>query len=244
MNISFEEGLAVLEALARNSHHSTIHQISSQTHFDESVVQETLKILEATRYISPSSNSSRISLSPKLWSLGFCLKDPTALQRVADRYLSELAMETRESVCAGVIADKDIVLVAGINMPESAVTAFEVGARRPAQDCAMGKAILAFQRPHVISDAERSLSTTAAAGRGPEALRAEFELIRARGYAIHLDEKRGTECEIAAPVRFAGEMVEAAIGISGPSSRLTPDVIPSLGGSILAAAEKISRQLG
>ena len=243
MNISFEEGLAVLEALARNSRHSTIHQISSQTQFDEATIQETLKILEATRYISSTSNSSHISLSPKLWSLGFCLKDPTDLQRAEDRYLSELAMETRESVCAGVIADKDIVLVAGINVPESAMVAFEVGAKRPVQDCALGKAVLAFQHPRVIGEADRSFPATAAAGRGPEALRAELELIRSRGYAIHFDEKRGAECEIAAPVRFAGEAVEAAIGISGPTSRLTPDAIPALAEHILAAAAKISRQL-
>jgi DNA-binding IclR family transcriptional regulator len=243
MNISFEEGLAVLEALARNSPHSTIHQISSQTHFDETTIQETLKILEATRYISPTSDSSRISLSPKLWSLGFCLKDSSALKRVADRYLSELAMETRESVCAGVIADRDIVLVAGINVPESAVAEFDVGTKRPVQDCALGKAVLAFQPLHVIGEVEKGLSAMTAGAHAPGALRAELELIRSRGYAIHLDEKRGTECEIAVSVRGSGEAVEAAIGISGPSSRLTPDVIPALAEQILATAEKISRQL-
>lgn len=76
-----------------------------------------------------------------------------------------------------------------------------------------------------------------------ESLRTELELIRSRGYAIHFDEGRGTECEIAAPVRFAGETIEAAIGISGPSGRLTPDAIPALAEQILAAAEKISEQL-
>ena len=243
MNISFEEGLAVLEALARNTRHSTISQISSQTHFDESTIQETLKILEANSYISLSYNSSRISLSPKLWSLGFCLKDPVALKRVADRFLSELAMETRESVCAAVIADKEVVLVAGINAPESAVAEFEVGTRLPAQDCALGKAILAFQSFQVLNDAEKSRSTGSSAQGGSEAHRRELELIRSRGYAIHFDETCGMECAIAAPVRCAGEAVEAAIGLSGPSSRLTPDVIPALAEHVLAAADRISRQL-
>jgi len=152
-------------------------------------------------------------------------------------------METRESVYAGVIADKDIVLVAGTNSPESAMAAFAVGAKRRVQDCALGKAVLAFQPPRVIDEVERSFSAAATEGSDPEALRAELELIRSRGYAIHLDEKRGTECEIAVPVIFAGETVEAAIGISGPSSRLTPDAIPALAEHILATAEKISRQL-
>ena len=152
-------------------------------------------------------------------------------------------METRESVYAGVIADKDIVLVAGINSPESAMAAFAVGAKRRVQDCALGKAVLAFHPPQVIDEVERSFSAAATEGSDPEALRAELELIRSRGYAIHLGERRETECEIAAPVRFAGETVEAAIGISGPSSRLTSDAIPALAEHILATAEKISRQL-
>ncbi len=152
-------------------------------------------------------------------------------------------METRESVCAGVIADKDIVLVAGINAPESALTEFEIGTKVPVQDCALGKAVLAFQPVQVIDEVERSISTVAAADRGSEALRTELELIRSRGYAIHLDEKRGVECAIAVPVRFAGETVEAAIGIAGPSSQLTLDAIPALAEHVLAAADKISRQL-
>jgi len=243
MNISFEEGLAILEALARNSRHSTISQIRSQTHFDESTIQETLKILEATRYISLSCTPSRISLSPKLWSLGFCQEDPTALKRVADRYLSELAMETRESARAGVIADQEIVLVAGINMPESAVPELAVGTKLPVRDCALGKAILAFQSAQLIGEAKEIIPATDSAQREPEALRRELELVRSRGYAVHFDETRGMECEIAAPVRCAGESVEAAICLSGPSSRLTPDAIPALAEHVLAAADRISRQL-
>ncbi len=78
----------------------------------------------------------------ELWD--FATKDPTALQRVADRYLSELAMETRESVCAGVIADKDIVLVAGINSPESAMAAFEIGAKRACKIAPWERPFFAF----------------------------------------------------------------------------------------------------
>lgn len=243
MNVSFEEGLTILEAIARNNSRSTVSQIRSQTRFDERVIQETLKILEATKYIFMSHESSHVSLSLKLWSLGFCLKDPIALKRVADHYLSELALETRESACVGVIADDEIVLAAGIHVPEPAMTEFEAGTRMPVYDCAIGRAILAFQPFEVISEVEKRFSTTAAGEREPEALGRDLERIRSRGYAIHFGERYGMRCEIAAPIRCAGDVVEAAVGISGLSSRLTSDVIPALAGHILAAADGISRQL-
>lgn len=242
MNVSFEEGLAVLEAIARNTSHSTVSQISSQTRFDEITVQETLRILETARYVSVSPGSSRVSLSPKLWSLGFCLKDPMVLKRVADRYLSELAIETRESACLGVIADNEIILVAGIDVPEPTMSGFEVGTKLRVCDCALGKAILAFQPAEVIGEVEKSV-LPAPTPHGPEAFRSELELIRSRRYALHCDEAGGMKYEIAAPIHGAGDVVEAAVGISGPRSRLTPDIIPALAEHVLAAARAISRQL-
>ncbi|MGO4407711.1 IclR family transcriptional regulator [Bosea sp. RAF48] len=243
MNISFEEGLAVLEALARSNCPSTISQISLQTRFDEDTIQNTLRILEMTRYVSVSRHSSRVALSPKLWSLGFCLKDPTDLKRVAERHLSKLAMETRESACLAVIADKEIVIAAGINAPEPTVTEFDVGTKVPARHCAAGKSILAFQSLQIMREFETSVFEVAREKSDVEAFRRELELIRARGYAIEFGEAGGMRCEVAAPIRCADGVIEAAVGISGPSNRLTSEVIPVIAENILEAAEEISREL-
>lgn len=152
-------------------------------------------------------------------------------------------MKTRESACVAVIADQEIVFAAGINVPEPTVAEFAVGTKIPAHACAVGKAILAFQPTRVISDVAESLLAAAPANRDPGAFRRELEEIRWRGYATHFDKDGGMNCEIAAPIRYADGVIEAAVGISGSSSRLTPDAIPALAEHILEAAEGISREL-
>lgn len=243
MNVTFEEGLAVLEALASSNCPSTVSQLSSQTHFDEDTVQNTLKILEMSRYISISRHSSRVALSPKLWSLGFCLKDAADLKRVSERHLSKLVMETRESACVAVIADLEVVIAACINAPGPTVTEFEVGSKVPAQNCAAGKAILAFQSPQVISEVEARTVGEARGQFDAGSFRSELEMIRARGFAVNSDETGKMRCEIAAPIRYSGGVVEAAIGISGPSNWVESESISELAENILEAAKQISCEL-
>lgn len=243
MNVSFEAGMAVLEALAGSKHPKTIDQIRSQTRFDQEIVQETLRILETTRYISISQASEIITLSPKLWSLGFCSKATADLTRVADHHLSELVMSTGESACMAIIADTEIVVAAGFNVPGPMGAEFEVGTKVPALACAAGKAILAFQSLEVIGELEQSALAAAPTQGDPHAFRREFEDIRSQGYAAHWTGGDSARCEMAAPIRCADGAIHAAVGISGSSSRLTDEVIPAMAEHILEAADRISREL-
>ncbi len=76
------------------------------------------------------------------------------------------------------------------------------------------------------------------------ALRAIFAGVRERGYAIEDEESEpGIRC-IAAPVRGAGGAVVGAIGIAGPSQRLSLDVLADLSKPLLEVAAAVSVRLG
>ena len=243
MNVSFETGMAVLEALAGSNCPKTIDQLSSQTNFEQDIFHETLRVLETSRYISISRQSEVVTLSPKLWSLGFCSKAKADLKRVADHHLSELVMSTGESACLAIIADREIVIAAGLNVPGPTGAEFEVGTKLPAQACAAGKAILAFHPLDMIGELEESALATIPAQHDPGAFRRELEEIRLQGYAAHWSECDGRKCEIAAPIRCVDGVIEAAVCISGSPSRLTWEAIPAMAERVLAAAERISREL-
>jgi DNA-binding IclR family transcriptional regulator len=75
-------------------------------------------------------------------------------------------------------------------------------------------------------------------------LEAALEGVRAEGYALDLEEyEEGLRCA-AAPVRDHAGQVVAAIGIAGPSHRLTDEQLPRVIPSVTGAANTISRNLG
>ena len=72
---------------------------------------------------------------------------------------------------------------------------------------------------------------------------AQAEEIRARGYATSIDELEVGLTAIAAPVLGANDVAVAALSISGPTSRVTPERIDELAPLLKTEASNLSRRL-
>src|SRR4051794_1046581 len=68
--------------------------------------------------------------------------------------------------------------------------------------------------------------------------------IRARGYAVAIDQLEVGLSALAAPVLGADGLALAALSISGPTIRLTNDRIAELAPALVEQAELVSRRLG
>ena len=78
----------------------------------------------------------------------------------------------------------------------------------------------------------------------PEALRAELEKTRRRGYAVDDEElEEGLRC-IAVPVLDAQRQPVAAVSVSGPSFRVTAQKLPSIANHLLQCVRGISVDMG
>ena len=77
-----------------------------------------------------------------------------------------------------------------------------------------------------------------------EALRAEIEKTRRRGYAVDDEElEEGLRC-IAVPVLDAQRLPVAAVSVSGPSFRVTAQKLPSIANHLLQCVRGISTDMG
>ncbi|HEV2125144.1 MAG TPA: IclR family transcriptional regulator C-terminal domain-containing protein, partial [Chloroflexota bacterium] len=77
-----------------------------------------------------------------------------------------------------------------------------------------------------------------------EEFRRHLGLVAARGWAVDDEEYAlGLRC-IAAPVRDAGGRVVAAIGISGPATRVTLERVETLAQQVVQTATRMSSALG
>jgi DNA-binding IclR family transcriptional regulator len=78
----------------------------------------------------------------------------------------------------------------------------------------------------------------------PARLRSILREIRTSGYAIENEESEiGMRC-IAAPVRDATGAVVAAVGVAGPSQRLSRKAIGGIAPNVVRTARSISARLG
>ena len=107
---------------------------------------------------------------------------------------------------------------------------------------AVGKVFMAFGRATFVAPEigeEGSLPVTPS-----PRLRSELEAVRREDFAIAVDELEPGLAAIAAPVRGAGGEVVAALSISGPTMRMTPERIAELKPTLINEARTLSRRLG
>jgi DNA-binding IclR family transcriptional regulator len=68
--------------------------------------------------------------------------------------------------------------------------------------------------------------------------------VRAQGYGVTEGELEVGLNAIAAPVHGPDGQIIAALSMSGPTYRMSSDVMPELAARVVAAAAEISRRLG
>jgi len=107
---------------------------------------------------------------------------------------------------------------------------------------ANGKVFMAFGR--ATMPAQPLARHTEQTVTDPVRLRAELERVRRDGFATAIDELELGLAAISAPVRGSGGDVVAALSISGPTLRMTPERIGELQLILNAEGHKLSRRLG
>lgn len=107
---------------------------------------------------------------------------------------------------------------------------------------ANGKVFLAYGR--VAMPAGELMALTPHTITDPDRLRRELAAIRASGFAEAIDELEVGLAAIAAPVRGAGGQVVAALSITGPTVRMTPERIVEFKPILVEEARMLSRRLG
>lgn len=245
MDKTLLKGLTVLEALAGSSRPRGVTELAGQLGLVKSNVHRVLKTLEHAGYVNRGRDTATYTPSLKLWQLGSQVHSRYDLVASAHPYLVALAGASRETVHLSVLDDRDVVYVAKIDSPEPVRAYTHLGGRAPAHCVATGKVLLAFlPEPEILVQAAVLPAYTPRTITDPAALLQALSLIRAKGFGVNFGEWRVAVRGAAAPVRNAQGSVVAAVGISGPSERLTQKRIGALVPHVIEAAGHISRVLG
>ena len=230
-----------LEALVSGP--QTAASIAQMIGVNRSTALRLMSEIESLGYVVRDPDTKSYGIAPaRFYSFISSHADHLDWSMVVDPVLSSLRDEFGEASIMGVPANGTMVYLAFFPSMHVIMVRERLGTTRPMHCSALGKAYLSALDDRAL-DSELALLTyqggTQNAARGPMELRERLEETRKRGYAIDHDETlEGGSC-VAVPARIGGSLI-GAIGLSGPSSRMTDQRIAEIGRCLLQVSLRLS----
>jgi DNA-binding IclR family transcriptional regulator len=238
--------LRAIELLAARELSST--ELARAFDVDRGTAARLLSTLEGTGYAERIDGNGRYRIAAtKVIALYGQVEGRLEIVELATPILAELRDATNETANVSVLVEDQMMYVV-LQRSRASVSAANAPGRRVAIHCsAIGKAYAAYLRPERVGEILARQGMEAYALRTiatPAAYLAHLERVRQLGYAVDDEETEfGMRC-VAAPVRnYAGGVV-AALGISGPSTRVTLERIHAYAEPVVVAARRLSLALG
>jgi DNA-binding IclR family transcriptional regulator len=243
---SADRVLRVIEVFHKSERDLSLSDIADRLSLPKSSVHRLLATLIDHDFIERDPLTRRYRLSIRLFEIGASVLRDRGLQSVAYPVVQNLAQTTRETCHLAVLSGIEAVYIYKVDGASSIIMSSRMGGRAPCYATSIGKILLAWGSEELFSRVvEAGLRPyTRHTITDPVALKAELETVQSRGYALDLEEfEEGLRC-IAAPIHDHFGRIVAAIGIAGPSWRLSDNQLDGFVQAIMKAGDSISCNLG
>jgi DNA-binding IclR family transcriptional regulator len=243
---SLMRAASILDAVARQPEGISLAQLAGAVELNNSTAFHLVQTLVNLGFLT-QFDDRRYRIGSRLFTLAAGALDQNAMLSAATPILERLSAETGYASHLAVRSKHEIVVIARTAATGLLQLEGHPGATRPAHATAIGKMLLAAMPPEDCAKLIATLPLPAFTPNtitDPEALAAEIETVRREGIAHDRSELDPDVRCIAMPVHdFAGRSV-AAMGLSGPVWRLTPEVVEDLARRLRATAAELSGRLG
>jgi DNA-binding IclR family transcriptional regulator len=238
--------LRILETLQGASAGLGLKAICDLTGIHKSTAHRFLKHLEHDGYLIRTEAGAYL-IGPRLAQLSARGNQSATIQAVARPILWELWKSTQETVNLAVLDQGTVLYVDVIESPHEFRLSSRVGTRRSLHVTALGKALAAFLPTEEKDNVMGAISFRASTPNTVMNLvqfRQELQKVRRHGYAVDDEEAvQGARC-VSAPILNGDREAIAAVSVSGPVTRVTPNQVAALARAVMAAAAAISAAMG
>ncbi|WP_102108229.1 HTH-type transcriptional regulator BhcR [Oceaniglobus roseus] len=243
---SLDRAVQVLETLARLGS-ATLSGLAAEMGESPATLYRVLVTLQARRLTDFDEAAQTWAIGAGAFLIGAAFLRRTSLVETARPTLRALMEATGETANLGIERGDQVLFVAQAETHATIRAFFPPGSLSPLHASGIGKALLArWSEDRLARYLARTPLTpfTPHTLVKPEALAANLETIRSRGYSVDAEEKNtGMRCIAAAVTNALGETV-GGISVSGPTSRVDVASIPALAGHVTRAAAELSRAMG
>ncbi|WEX11023.1 IclR family transcriptional regulator [Chelativorans sp. AA-79] len=243
---SFYKMAAVLDCFTRAKGQLSITDIVEKTGMPRTTIHRIVASLRDIGLIDQDGRRHDYRLGLKMFYYGSVVLANLDLNRHARPHVLQLHQITGEIVHLHMFDGSQMVCIEREEMGEARLTTLTTIEAAPTYCTGVGKAFLAFQDEMLIrriaaeeglrARTERTLTTI-------EALLADLEAVRERGYAIDDEENEIGIRSVGAPIRDSRGQVFASVSVSGPTERMPHSRITGLAPTVIQTADAISREL-
>jgi DNA-binding IclR family transcriptional regulator len=242
---SVDRALRVLEILADQGARG-VTEIADELGVHKSTAFRLISVLEDHQLVEQVEERGRYHLGFGIVRLAGATSAQLDLTRQSQPVCEDLASALDETVNIAVLEGSSVINISQARGGAAIASHNWVGQLTPPHATSSGKVLLA-----ALTDAEvfallpdplprYTDQTLTSRNRLAQALRD----IRAKGYGVTQSELEVGLNAVAAPVRGPAGDVIAALSVSGPTYRMSTDLLPELAQHAIAAAAEISRRLG
>ncbi|TVY03222.1 IclR family transcriptional regulator [Cohnella terricola] len=225
-----------------SGHEWGLTEIAGRVGLHKSTVHRLLATLEDKGFVirDAATEKYRLGLSVLELSANLSRSDDPSVVLLPE--MERLRDELNETVSLYVRDRAERVRIQAVQSMQAIRRVATVGARLPLSVGASSKVLLAFAEPGVraavLSDAAwPSNLERAAFGK-------QLDDIVAAGYATSFEEREPGAAAVSAPIFNRSGKLVAALSVSGPSNRLTPDRMHEYAPAIIESAHRMGTILG
>ena len=200
-----------------------ITEIARQAGLNLTTAHRLVRTLVHEQFMEQDPTNEQYRLGPALAVLGRRAVEGSGVDR-ARPTIERLSETTGESVSVGVRSSGGVVVVIQSSSRHALRFEHPAGGAIDVHASAMGKVLMAFGEippATAIEELGPLARFTAATITDRPAMLEELERVRTDGFATNREERYDGVCGVAAPVLDASGVARFAIGIQGPSVRLT-----------------------
>jgi IclR family acetate operon transcriptional repressor len=232
---AIDRGAELLVRVLESDEPVALTELATASGIPKSTASRLLSALERQGLVEQEGERGRLRPGPAILRVAERNLLERSLIDLAGPSLDSLAEHTGETINLAVPTRLGVEHIAQVDSRHFLGTGQWLGRQVDFHPSANGKVFLAFGR-----------ATTPAVDDAPAARahRAELETVRREEFAVAVDELEEGLAAIAAPVRGTRGQVVAALSISGPTMRMTPERIAELKPILVEEARTLSRRLG
>jgi IclR family transcriptional regulator, KDG regulon repressor len=223
-----------------------VREVSRLLDLNTATVHNLLRTLSDTGLVEQHPETKKYRLGLGIVRLAGTKLAQLDVVTAASGPMKHLLDKTRETISLAVLYGDELLYVAKMESPQQVRVASRIGGGAPLHASAHGQSLLAFLDDASVSRLLRQplASFTSATVTSMSKLRAEFEQVRARDYAIDCGSYISDVHAVAAPVRDASGLVVASLAIVAPASRMPVGKVKNFALLAKEAAGQVSSALG
>jgi DNA-binding IclR family transcriptional regulator len=222
-----------------------VTEIAAALGLSKAAVHRILTSLRGRGFVDLDESTRRYALGAAAFALGLTYMSRLDVRAAAGPELELLSESIGETATLSILSGDARIYVDQVTPAREIVMAVPLGRRFPLHAGSSSKALLAFlpesERRRIVEGPLEALTDTTLVD--AEALTADLDAIRSRGYALSTGERQRGAASVAAPVLDHTGRAVGAVSVCGPAERFGSS-LDEAAQLLVRAAGRVSARMG